>query len=69
MTARKQKSRVGGARPGAGRPAELRDAKRLSFHIEESDLSALREEAAESERTVGEVLREAVKAHLGRRRR
>jgi hypothetical protein len=69
MGAGKQKSRVGGARPGAGRPAELRDAKRLTFHIEEADLEKLRTEAEKSERTVGELLREAVKAYLKGRKK
>jgi len=68
MTARKESGR-GGARPGSGRPAELRDATRVTFHIEKADLDMLKRRAETAESTVGELLRAAAKAYLKGRRK
>ena len=69
MASRRRKSRLGGARPGAGRKRVLKDAKVLTVSLDGADYDAIAREADRREISMGTVVREAVKAHLARRRR
>ena len=69
MAPRKQKTGRGGARPGSGRPALLRDRVRFMVHLERTDLEALQELADEDEVSVGQIIRDILSRSLRRRRR
>ncbi len=69
MAAKRRKSRLGGARPGAGRKRVLKDAKVLTVTLEGPDYEAIVREADKREVSLGTVVREAVKAYMARRRR
>ena len=68
VSARRKSSNLGGARPGAGRPAELKDPKRVTFNLESKDHEALLRRAEREGRPVGELIREAVRRFLAGRR-
>ena len=69
MAAKRRKSRLGGARPGAGRKRVLKDAKVLTVTLEGPDYEAIAREADKREVSLGTVVREAVRAYMARRRR
>jgi hypothetical protein len=59
----------GGRRPGAGRKTVLKGRTRFTVHVEKADMEALRDEAADKEVTVGELIRKILGSHLKRRKK
>ena len=68
VMAQRRKGR-GGRREGAGRKPVIERAVTTSFEIAERDLESLRELAATEDRSVGDLMREAVRRFLARRKR
>lgn len=69
MAARKKKASHGGKRRGAGRPPTLEDPVRYILSLERAEIDALEAIAAEQDRSIASVVREAVSAYLHRRRK
>lgn len=65
----RKKTGRGGARPGAGRPALMRDPVVFSVTVERNDYDALSTEAESRGVTLATVVREALRAYARRRRR
>ena len=68
MGARKQRTH-GGARPGAGRKPLFREAARMTFDLEGTEIDALRKLAERREVAVAELVRAAIRAYLQRQKR
>ena len=66
---RRKKSGHGGARPGAGRPKEMKNAVGYRLQIEQEDLEALRALSRERKLPVSELIRRAIRTLLRRQRR
>ncbi len=66
---KKTKGTRGGYRPGAGRPALFAESADLTVRFERSEFDALSEIASERAVSVAEVIREAARAYLARRKR
>ena len=64
----KRKSRVGGAREGAGRKPILRDARPLTITLDGPDYEAVARLAEKRGASLGAVVREAVKTYVARRK-
>ena len=69
MATRRRKSRLGGARPGAGRKPFLKDTKALTVTLEGADYDAVDELAEKRGVSLGTIVREAVQAYVTRRRK
>ena len=69
MATKRRKSRLGGARPGAGRKPFLKDAKALTVTLEGTDYEAVDELAEKRGVSLGTIVREAVQAYVARRRK
>jgi hypothetical protein len=69
MTAPKSNGKRGGKRPGAGRPPTLKDPVRFILSIERTEIDALEEIAKERDQSIASLVRSAVAAFLGRRRK
>jgi hypothetical protein len=63
---KKVKGKVGGWRPGAGRPREVQDPVRLAIDFERPDTEALSDLAAERSESVAATLRRIVHGYLKR---
>ena len=66
--ARRKKSTHGGARPGAGRTALLRDRVGLTVQFDGEVYKRLAKLAEKREKSIGSLVREAVRIYLKRRR-
>ena len=62
----RKKSGHGGARPGAGRPKEMKDAVGYRLQIEREDLEALRALSRNRKLPVAELIRRAIRTLLRR---
>ncbi len=69
MAAKRGRPRMGGYRPGSGRKPILKDAKTLTVTLEGKDYQGVAREADRRGVSLGTIVRDAVKAHLARRRR
>ncbi len=69
MATRRRKSRLGGARPGAGRNTFLKDTKALTVNQEGADYEAVDRLAEKRGVSLGTIVREAVQAFVARRRK
>jgi len=69
VAARKKKGTWGGYREGAGRKAEIENARRYSLDFEGTQMEALEEIAAERRVSVATIVREACVQYIARRRR
>ena len=69
MATRRRKSRLGGARPGAGRKPFLKDTKALTVTLEGADYEAIDKLAEKRGVSLGTIVREAVQAYMARRRK
>ncbi len=69
MATKRRKSRLGGARPGAGRKPFLKDTKALTVTLEGADYDAVDELAEKRGVSLGTIVREAVQAYVTRRRK
>jgi hypothetical protein len=65
----KRKSSRGGARQGAGRPAELTDPVRITLGFERADIEALQRIGEALDRSVASLVREGAQLVIGRRRK
>ena len=65
----RRKGTWGGRRDQAGRKPFLRDRRRAAVDLDGRDFQRIQEIADKSDRAVAEVLREAVREYLARRRR
>ena len=62
----KEKSRHGGRRGGAGRPAIFRDAVLFQLRLERADVEAFRRLAKRKGLAMQELMRRALRAYLRR---
>ncbi len=69
MATRKRSTGRGGARPGAGRPAQFKDKVKVSFDMERKDYEDLQEIAHRWDQSVTAVIRRALQTLLKRHRR
>ena len=69
MATRKRSTGRGGARPGAGRPAQFKKKVKVSFDMEQDEYEALREIAERWDEPVTSVIRRALGTLLKRHRR
>ena len=63
-----KKSRVGGARPGSGRPAFLEDRRSVTLYIDAAKKERLGRIAIARDVSVSDLLREAIDVYLQRER-
>ena len=69
MASRKRSTGWGGARRGAGRPAEFEDKVKVSFDMERKEYEDLQEIAHRWDQSVTAVIRRALQTLLKRHRR
>ena len=69
MAAKRGRPRMGGYRPGSGRKPVLKNGKTLTVTLEGKDYRGVAREADRRGVSLGTIVRDAVKAHLARRRR
>ncbi len=69
VVARKAGSRRGGYRKGSGRKPIFERRARVTFDLERADLEALTDLADQREMSLSQLLRDAVKALLRRKRK
>lgn len=70
MAVKKRKTAThGGARPGAGRPSLVKNPRSMRVNVEREDYEALQQIAEESDTTITELIRRAIRSFLRQRRR
>ena len=69
MATRKRSTGWGGARRGAGRPAEFEDKVKVSFDMEREDFEQLEKIAERWDESVAAVIRRTLQTLLKRHRR
>jgi ribbon-helix-helix CopG family protein len=67
VPATRTKGKLGGRRPGAGRPVEIQNATSFTFDVSRDHLEALSKLAAELGVSRGALMREAIASLIGRR--
>ena len=69
MTVRKKKPAWGGYRKGAGRKPSVKDARPVTVTLEAADHAALERLAVKKGVSISKLVRDAIRAYLGRRRK
>jgi hypothetical protein len=69
MTIKRKKGQHGGARPGAGRPALVKNPHSLRVSVERDEYEALQKIAERSGKSVAEIVRDSIRSFLRRRKR
>jgi len=69
VTVRKKKPAWGGSRKGAGRKPSVKDARPVTVKLEAADHAALERLADKKGVSISRLVRDAIRAYLGRRRK